>query len=867
MPIVSFRPRADRVIQANWATSHAVPYYELLNEVTPPVATDYAEHGGGNTLFETFCDLTATVYNVLVADGEVRIHNICIKVWLSTLESGTVVKVYMALPVTGGVPATIRDNTILNVPGTRILNSVPGLSTGEIIREYEGRTSLRDPSTNLDWTAANIDALVMQFQAYLTARVWAARLDVDFRVAPSVIANVPSHPAQPVGIYQPISWGFENRGEGVQRAYHVRIFTNADYTTAFIAGTIWTTSVVSYDSGIVRSSQNYHDFSTWYAGKKIRGIADGTWSCVIRVAKEYKGSDFWSADYGQTMVVTSYTATLTSPTSGQSYSSVPPAFTATTTIAANRTKGSEWRVYAEPIGGFPTSFDPDLTDQEPAVTHINYGTPATSWTPKLSESLRNGNYRMYVRFQEIDFDDYTPWTYNAFVMNAPTAPAPQTHTYTVNNTTAAVDIALDFHSGALADEIQSVNIDRVNASEGTVPVRVPDPTLESGLRPVGVRLPGTSGAYIRATNSAALHSSAPDVAVGVMMPNWATIGSTFALAARWLPTGNFRSWLFRLKSDRTLEFMWSTNGTATLTATSTTALPAFTNGAEVWLRVQLTITNPYNVKFYYSTDKGLNYNQLGSTVTGGAATSVFDSTTNGYVELGSSASGTADLLNATFTGLTLRSTVAGTIIEGVTFNGPNAPVTTVGPTMTVQGATSSYHYKINFTDYEIPFNDTAIYSVGYVTKTTANTAYKWSLTSLGLVIITKQEMWIKCLEDPTLNMRVLLGDSWMNRDTFKGRTVRRPLGRTTAHVTKDAGAGESFAGRFTVIGATTVQKLIDILDSGSTLRVQTPKKSWYVEVSGEWSQSDHVFEKGEQDARVITAPFVEVNSPYVPRLP
>lgn len=117
-----------------------------------------------------------------------------------------------------------------------------------------------------------------------------------------------------------------------------------------------------------------------------------------------------------------------------------------------------------------------------------------------------------------------------------------------------------------------------------------------------------------------------DVRVHVAMDDW-TPATTQTLLSKSTATGNQRSWQFNVNTGGGLVLVWSANGTATMTATSTAGVAA-ANGTARWVRATLDVDNGAagrTVTFYTSTD-GENWTQLGAPVTTATVTSIFNST-------------------------------------------------------------------------------------------------------------------------------------------------------------------------------------------------------------------------------------------------
>lgn len=141
-----------------------------------------------------------------------------------------------------------------------------------------------------------------------------------------------------------------------------------------------------------------------------------------------------------------------------------------------------------------------------------------------------------------------------------------------------------------------------------------------------VYLPGVSGNWLSVPDSNALDVTGDlDVRILVAMDDWTPSAATYLLSKSDVSTQ--RSYELAVNTTGTLFLRWTTNGSTEVTATSTVA-PTVADGAVLWVRATLAVNNGaggYDVKFYTSGD-GSSWAQLGSTVTGGATTSVWAGT-------------------------------------------------------------------------------------------------------------------------------------------------------------------------------------------------------------------------------------------------
>lgn len=130
------------------------------------------------------------------------------------------------------------------------------------------------------------------------------------------------------------------------------------------------------------------------------------------------------------------------------------------------------------------------------------------------------------------------------------------------------------------------------------------------------------------------------------------------LAGKWATTGNQRSFLFQVLTDGKLRFMWSTDGTATVTADSPSpiTLPAGVRRA-LGVRFNPNTGTGWRVEFHIADQVDGPATLLGVT-TGGAATSVFAG--SAAFEVGGN--GTATPFIGQMFAAQLRNGIAGTIV-------------------------------------------------------------------------------------------------------------------------------------------------------------------------------------------------------------
>jgi hypothetical protein len=167
---------------------------------------------------------------------------------------------------------------------------------------------------------------------------------------------------------------------------------------------------------------------------------------------------------------------------------------------------------------------------------------------------------------------------------------------------------------------------------------VPNPTFEPidygalGYFPVLNSLANT----ITTADYAALGITGDiDIRFKIAMNDW-TPGATRFFAGQASGTNNL-AWNFGISGTGLLILYWYPLGTsASLSTINANAATGITDGTQSWVRVAFDVNNGAGgrtAQFYKSTD-GLNWTQIGTNVTVGATTNLFDSTANlnlGYV--------------------------------------------------------------------------------------------------------------------------------------------------------------------------------------------------------------------------------------------
>lgn len=176
-----------------------------------------------------------------------------------------------------------------------------------------------------------------------------------------------------------------------------------------------------------------------------------------------------------------------------------------------------------------------------------------------------------------------------------------------------------------------------------------------------------------------------DIRVRVSLPS-TTPPASYPLAGQFGASSN-RAWFLELQTDGMLRLYWSDIGTGSISRAATAAIPTAVTTQAVWLRATLDADNGaggHDVAFYYSTDRGDTWTQIGTTVTTTGTTSVFDSTEPVQLNGRSGTAGGFD--GATYYGLRVLDGINGPCLVDIDF-APYAGVGSTFPSFTGQTVT------------------------------------------------------------------------------------------------------------------------------------------------------------------------------------
>ena len=134
-----------------------------------------------------------------------------------------------------------------------------------------------------------------------------------------------------------------------------------------------------------------------------------------------------------------------------------------------------------------------------------------------------------------------------------------------------------------------------------------------------------SGQRVRTPSSDTINVAADITVVARINIDW-TPAALMTIASKLASTGNQRSWEWQITTSGQLNWIWSADGSTTVTKASTANLSALTGWK--WLAVTHDVDNGAagNDVRFWTSDDGETWAQLGSTVTTAGVTSIFAST-------------------------------------------------------------------------------------------------------------------------------------------------------------------------------------------------------------------------------------------------
>lgn len=173
----------------------------------------------------------------------------------------------------------------------------------------------------------------------------------------------------------------------------------------------------------------------------------------------------------------------------------------------------------------------------------------------------------------------------------------------------------------------------------------PDCTVDVGY----LDLPGTSGNYASTPDAAALDITGDLSIAALIAPDDWTPATSSMIVTKDGTGANDHSYSLRLLGSGALNLVWSPDGTTAsqISVASTANLSALANGAKKWVGATLDVVNGANrVLKFWQSDNGVNWTQLGATITTAGTTSIGAGAA--ALMIGAFGAGTSNLLGGNY---------------------------------------------------------------------------------------------------------------------------------------------------------------------------------------------------------------------------
>lgn len=662
-----------------------------------------------------------------------------------------------------------------------------------------------------EWTQANIDA-IRTYVDVLTAAVnpssisvWELWVELDIHTKPTVAVATPLVGAITNNGNFPITWTYGGDGDAQSR-FKVKVFTKA---IAEAGGFNPETEVnVVHDSGWVTSSAASYNLPSSLL------TFGAEYYVYVRVSKDFNGVP-WDSDWsaGRLFKVNSLpSVNVLTPSGAVSTTSRPPVSWSYTDADGDTQTHYQVRIFSQP-GGTWVGFDPDVN-----VANLIWdsGMVASTVTNSVIAPLDLANtttYRAYVRITQSAFGLVSAWDFNDFntAYVQPTVPVLTVFTEqgmarVKINIAAQVDNLLSANESSMETDSSAWSV-----VSGTATLANSAAQAQHGTKSTSITRNTTTG---DTTISTAVGSAGFRVAPGMQY--------TFSAYARAnSTTRNFKvgvAWY---------DVAGALIGAAVEGSTVSDSAANFNSRASV------TAVAPVNAVFA----------AIRVTIVGAVATEVHyvDSV---MVNRGGLVAFTLGIGLDTWTYEIYRS------IDNVVFE------------LVRGGDIVNTGLGAEIYDYELPFLKTGYYRAISVSNDSGGEVASGFATATATAFSIKK-VWLKDPIDPTNNSQFPSETDWLPITETILRAEHRPLGRSLPVVVRSVGGGEKFAVAFTVEGEALFQKLQTMLKANHTLLLQSAKRQWYVEVSGDYTIDEHLWDEltGELPLRRVTVPFVEVMAP------
>jgi hypothetical protein len=164
-------------------------------------------------------------------------------------------------------------------------------------------------------------------------------------------------------------------------------------------------------------------------------------------------------------------------------------------------------------------------------------------------------------------------------------------------------------------------------------------------------------------------------------------------------------------------------------------------------------------------------------------------------------------------------------------------------------------------DYEVPLHRTVYYRVVSVSLSLGTPVS--SVFATGNTLLDHNRVWIKDPLNPTRNNSFPVEDGWLEISHRRVRTPLEPLSRTKPVILRGTQKGDTFTVSVILLTRAVYDAFMVLVDSDTTFYIQSTKQSWYCELSGDVTESDHLWDDlhGEAEVWKASMPLIEVKEP------
>lgn len=291
-----------------------------------------------------------------------------------------------------------------------------------------------------------------------------------------------------------------------------------------------------------------------------------------------------------------------------------------------------------------------------------------------------------------------------------------------------------------------------------------------------IALPGTSDNYAITPDSAANSITGDiDIRARIGPVDWTPAAVDSVVSKH--DSATERSYRMMLNTTGLLQMRWSADGTTEITKSSTANLSALLSLEVKWVRATLDVDNGAagNDVNFYTSDNGVDWTQLGATVTTAGVTSIFNSTSS--IEIGTTGVGGSPFTGNIFYA-EIRNGINGSVVvrfdPSEASEGATSFVSSTGETWTINqsGADVAQLFIDADNDKPLLFLDTIRNAIKVRITLSGGTAPRIAVIYVGLSLWMQEP--IRGMHAPIpLSRQTILEQQLSRGGQFLGQNIRR----------------------------------------------------------------------------------------------